>query len=346
MKKKFLQMFLCSVLVSIFLIGCGEAKDSTVNESQTIINQEANEIESETNQTTETSNVSESVVVDANDRWGGMTEKELALLTPEEMPNCQVGDNGIHSIFYNGKLYIYADDHNKYMESIGSDDFIDYSNAWVSMGETITVLGEENPVEQASVPEIINGEIRLEINDSHMYNHVYYNIDVVDVNGNRFKLPNGVEWISAEAHFMKTEMWYLQDCEIVESVDEVKQGNIAFCLNDKLDYASELTINGYVGEIWFRGEDGNCYKIYITTDMEQEFSNYFGDDTELTTATNYTNYIYQNPIVLSESNYTLEELLPAGHDNLMTNNAYYINNGGSFIQYDRSYGCTPISSNE
>ena len=85
MKKKFLQMFLCSVLVSIFLIGCGEAKDSTVNESQTIINQEANEIESETNQTKETSNVSESVVVDANDRWGGMTEKELALLTPEEI---------------------------------------------------------------------------------------------------------------------------------------------------------------------------------------------------------------------------------------------------------------------
>ena len=72
--------------------------------------------------------------------WEGYTERELGMLSPEVMPNCQQEQSGLHYIIFNEMTYLYVNDLNA--QGMG-EDYKQYANVWVARGEkgAITVLG-------------------------------------------------------------------------------------------------------------------------------------------------------------------------------------------------------------
>lgn len=332
-----LKMMAVIFCATVFLVGCGSTERIEVNEGQTSTDG-IKEVES-------TSEVQEVAATEDEAIWGGMTEEELGLLRPENMPNCQVDENNIHYITYQGKKYYFANDYNRYENLKGSTEYLNYVNLWVHKeadGNQIVLGGD---VAIAKMDEVIaaqpaiNGEkMALEIGGPRQiwdaYDHIYTNIDVVDTNGNRFQLPNGVEWVYAEAHMGQLFTAYISDYRTVESPDEVELLEIGIKCNEGFERNSEGNAEHYEGILRFVDAGGYSYNIFIFPHNYQEELEY-----PLTSDTNFVNNITKNPVVLAESTFTAEEIFPDGFEGFVTDTLYYIENGGSYIAYAKSAGC-------
>lgn len=72
--------------------------------------------------------------------WEGYTERELGMLSPDEMPNVQENE-GVHYILYDHVAYQYVNDFNALNMNIGNCR--DYANVWVNVQSdgSLVILG-------------------------------------------------------------------------------------------------------------------------------------------------------------------------------------------------------------
>lgn len=102
---------------------------------------DAVEESSETDSAAEVSSETDSAAVassDINSKWGGYTEEELGYLSPDKMPNCEMNDEGIHFIVYNGVTYFYVNDLNNILLSYSSA--WEYADVWIA-ADSDRILG-------------------------------------------------------------------------------------------------------------------------------------------------------------------------------------------------------------